>query len=209
MISFKLLGIPVRIEPWFWITLVFIGGGTAASDPQDWIRVALFVFAGFISILVHELGHALTIGRFGFPSSISLVAFGGFANYPNGVLDRRQSFLVTLAGPVIQMILGLIALGVLRFLPIPNTSLLLVLLIYLVWISIAWALFNCLPIYPLDGGQMLAAVLGPRRQRIVHAIGILTAIAVGILVYLLFNTWILGIYMLYFAWINFQALKQG
>jgi Zn-dependent protease len=207
MISFNFFGIPVRIEPWFWITLVFIGGGTQAVNAQDWTRVGLFVFAGFISILVHELGHALTVRRFGFPSAISLVAFGGFASYPNGVLGRRESFLVTLAGPAVQLALGFLVLAVIRFIPIPETSLLLILLYYLVWISIVWAVFNCLPIYPLDGGQMLSAVVGDKRRRLVHIAGIVTAVAVGISVYLLIGSWILPLYMAYFAWINWQALR--
>ena len=91
MISFNFLGIPVRIAPWFWITMVFIGGGMTAQTKQDLLYVFLFVFAGFISIFVHELGHALTVRKFGLPVGIALVAFGGMASFPAGKLDRKQT----------------------------------------------------------------------------------------------------------------------
>jgi Zn-dependent protease len=207
MISFNFLGIPVRIAPWFWITMIFIGGGTTMADRQDLINVALFVFAGFISILIHELGHALTVRKYGLPSLISLTAFGGLASFPAGVLDRRQSFLVTAAGPGIQFLLGLLAIVVIRTLPIPETSLLLVLLMDLIWISLVWSIFNCLPIYPLDGGQMLGAVVGDKRTSWVHITSIACATIIGILLFWQLGTWIMPAFMAYFVWINYQGLK--
>lgn len=209
MLTFNFLGIPVRIAPWFWITMIFLGGGTTVADRQDLVKVALFVFAGFISIMVHELGHALTVRKYGLPAVISLAAFGGTASYPAGVLNRRQSFLVTAAGPGVQFALGLIAIAVIRYLPIPESSLLLILLFDLVWISIVWSVFNCLPIYPLDGGQMLAAVAGKKRSSLIHITGIVCASVVGILLFWKLGTWVMPAFMAYFAWINYQGLQQA
>ena len=208
MISFNFLGIPVRIAPWFWITMVFLGGGTTATNLQDVIHVLLFVFAGFISIFTHELGHALTVRKFGLPTAISLVAFGGVASYPAGVLGRKQTFLVTAAGPGIQLALGFLAIAVIRYLPMPEGSLLLVLLFDLVWISIVWAIFNCLPIFPLDGGQMLALVAGEKRKRLIHMIGIICATGVGLFLFLQLGSWIFPAFMAYFAWINWQGFQD-
>ena len=59
MIRFNLFGIPVQVQPWFWLTLVLIGGGVGANTADELLLLALFVVAGFVSILVHELGHAL------------------------------------------------------------------------------------------------------------------------------------------------------
>ena len=47
MIQFSILGIPVRVEPWFWITMAFIGGGLHAVNSTDILLVLVFVFAGF------------------------------------------------------------------------------------------------------------------------------------------------------------------
>ena len=207
MIVFNFLGIPVRIEPWFWITMFLLGGGLHVTAPQDLINVALFMFAGWISIFIHELGHALTIRKFGLPTVISLVAFGGTASYPSGILSRRQSFLVTAAGPGIQFLLGILVIAIIRNFPIPESSLLLVLLHNLVWISVVWSVFNCLPIYPLDGGQMLSAVVGNQRSKLVHITSMCCATVVGILLFWQFGTFIIAAFMAYFVLINYQAIK--
>ena len=60
MFSFRIFNIPVRVEPWFWVTLALIGGALRANTKEALIAVLFFLLAGFISILVHELGHALT-----------------------------------------------------------------------------------------------------------------------------------------------------
>lgn len=175
----------------------------------DFINVALFMFAGLISIFIHELGHAVAVRKFGLPAVISLAAFGGTVSFPSGILNRRQSFLVTAAGPGIQFGLGLLVIAVIRYLPIPETSLLLVLLFDLVWISIIWSVFNCLPIYPLDGGQMLAAIVGSKRSNLIHITGMICAGAVGLLLFWKLQSWIMPVFMAYFVWLNYQALQQS
>lgn len=207
MISFNLFGIPVRIEPWFWITMALIGGALGANDSLSILLVLVFMLAGFISILVHELGHALTILKFGLPTSITLQAFGGVASYPTGILSRKQSFLVTAAGPALQFALGLLLLLVYRLIPIPPESLLKVLIMDLIGISIIWAVLNCLPVYPMDGGQMMAAVLGPRRAHFVHLISTICAVIIGLAAYTLLHSILLPIFMAMFAWQNWKAFQ--
>ena len=209
MIHFSLFGIPVRIEPWFWITLAFIGSAAGRGHPLGVFMVLVFILAGFVSILVHELGHAFTIRKYGLPTAISLIAFGGFASYPADVLSRKQSFLVTAAGPAIQIVLGVLAIAALFVLPMPPESLLRYFLIYLAWVSIVWAILNCLPIYPMDGGQMLAAVLGPKRQKYVYLIGVFCAVFIGAMGYLVLNAWLLLIFMGFFAWKNWMDFQQS
>ncbi len=209
MITFQIAGIPVRIELWFWITLFVLGGGIHITGTRDLIFTGLFMLAGFISIFVHELGHAMTVKRFGLPSAIRLVAFGGLATYPAGTLNRRQTFLVSAAGPGVQMVLGIIAVVTNRYLPMPDQSLLQVLLFYLTWISFIWAGFNCMPIFPLDGGQMLATVLGERRQRVLYVTGMVFAAGLGVLAFLYLGSWVLPLFMAYFVWINWQGFQKA
>lgn len=209
MIHFSIFGIPVRVEPWFWITMALIGGGLSAGNSLEIMLVLVFIFAGFLSILTHELGHALMIRRYGLPTSITLQAFGGFAAYPAGRLDRKQSFLVTAAGPAVQFVLGVLLIVVASSLPIPEGSLFGPFLTYLIWVSIAWSILNCLPVYPMDGGQMLAAVLGPQRQRFVHLISAIVAVAIGLAGFVFLNTILLPIFMALFAWQNWQAYQVG
>ena len=208
MLSFSLLGIPVRVEPWFWVTLALIGGALGANSSTALLLVLLFVAAGFVSILVHEMGHALTIRRFGLPTEIRLIAFGGFASYPPGRLDRLQSFSVTAAGPGVQFALGLAALLALRLLPVPPESLLRVFLSYVAIVSLFWSVLNCLPIHPLDGGQMLAAVLGPARRAQVYLTGAVCAVALGLAGFFLLGSWLLPIFMAFFAWKNWNDFRS-
>lgn len=189
--------------------MAFIGSAAGRGHPLGVFMVLIFILAGFVSILVHELGHACTIRKFGLPTAISLIAFGGFASYPAGVLSRKQTFLVTAAGPAIQVVLGFLAIGLLFVLPMPPESLLRYFLLYLAWVSIVWAVLNCLPIYPMDGGQMLAAILGPKRQKYVYLIGVFCAVFIGAMGYLVLNAWLLLIFMGFFAWKNWMDFQQS
>ena len=207
MIQFSIFGIPVRVQLWFWITMAFIGGGLSASNSLDIILVLVFMFAGFLSIMIHELGHALMIRKYGLPTAITLQAFGGFASYPAGQLDRKQSFLVTAAGPGLQFAFGLLLLALAQVIEIPEGSLFGPFLRDLIVVSIIWAVLNCLPIYPMDGGQMLAAVLGPQKQRYVHLISAIVAVVIGVTGYFFLGTILLPIFMALFAWTNWQSFQ--
>ena len=209
MLSFNIFAIPVRVDPFFWVTLALIGGGLSARDSLSILLILIFMLAGFISILVHELGHALTIRKFGFPTEISLHAFGGYATYPPGRLSRKQSFLVTAAGPGLQILLGLFLFILIRFVPIPQGSLLNVLVLDLLWVSVVWALLNCIPIYPMDGGQMMAAALGPRRENLVYLISAILAVVIGLASIRFLNSLLLPIFMGLFAWQNWQAYQNS
>tara|TARA_E500000075_G_C6976571_1_gene313963 strand:- start:1072 stop:1710 length:639 start_codon:yes stop_codon:yes gene_type:complete len=209
MIQFSILGIPVRVEPWFWITMAFIGGGLHAANSTDILLVLVFVFAGFLSIMIHELGHALTIRKYGLPAAITLQAFGGYASFPAGKLDRKQSFVVTAAGPALQFVFGVLLIVLAPSISIPEGSLFLPFLRDLIWVSIAWSILNCLPVYPMDGGQMMAAILGPKKQHNVHLISSIAAVIIGIAGYLYLGTILLPIFMALFAWQNWQSYQAS
>lgn len=208
MLRFSLFAIPVEVQPFFWISLVILGGAIGADTATKIFEVVLFVMAGFISILVHELGHALTARSFGASTSITLQAFGGFAAYAGVSMNRWQRFLVTAAGPVIQIVLGLAVLLLIYNLPDQNNYGI-QFLEDLMSISIVWAILNLLPVLPLDGGQMLNAILGPARIRITLWTTIIVAISVGVGMFLLFRDPLFPIFLGMFAWQAFQALKNN
>ena len=207
MIRFSLFGIPVEIQPFFWVTLAIIGGALGASSPVAILYVSLFVLAGAISVLVHELGHALTIRAFGAPSQIVLYAFGGYAAYPAGIFDRRRQFLISAAGPALQILLGALALCVRLFVNLP-TDPSKVFFEALAGISIFWAVLNLVPVIPPDGGQMMAAILGNQRRSTALRISIAAALGCGLLAYVLFHTWLFPIFLGMFAYRNFQELRS-
>ena len=207
MVRFSIFGIPVRVHPFFWVTLAIIGGALGANSPQDILRIAFFLLAGFVSIMVHELGHALTARKFGAHSEIVLEAFGGYAAYSGVRMTRPQSFLITAAGPAVQILLGVTVLMVLKQAPeiSQNAG---YFLRMLVWISLVWAVLNLLPVLPLAGGQLMNVVLGPRRMRTTLWISLIVAASVGLLLFRFTGSILFPIFMGMFAWQAWQALRQ-
>jgi|688.fasta_scaffold22014_3 Zn-dependent protease len=207
MIQFSLFKIPIRVELWFWLTLAFIGGVLRVDGKEAFFLLLLFMIAGFISILVHELGHALTAKAFGKRVEIVLQAFGGYAAYSGGApLDRTRTFLVTAAGPALQIVLGVVVYLFAQSLPgMSPQATYFVKVLYA--ISFIWAILNLLPVLPLDGGRLLQTILGPSRIKLTLLISIAVAIGVGVLYYMMTGDILLPIFMGMFAYQAFQALK--
>ncbi|MEX1049222.1 MAG: site-2 protease family protein [Akkermansiaceae bacterium] len=208
MIRFSLFSIPIEVQPFFWLTLVILGGALRADSSDQFLQIGLFVIAGFISILIHELGHALTGRAYGARSRIVLQAFGGYAAFTGTHFSRRQSFVVTAAGPATQIVLGLLVVFALPHLGTLSPPALYFLKI-LMLISFFWAVLNLLPVLPLDGGQMLSAILGPQRIKITLWVTIIVAIAAGVTMFTRTGSIIFPIFLGMFAWQAFQALKEN
>ncbi len=208
MISFSLFNIPIRILPWFWLTLALIGGGLRADSRQELFQLVLFIIAGFISILVHELGHGLTAKHFGKRVEIVLQAFGGYAAYSGGApLSRKRTFMITAAGPAIQIALGTLLFLLVPFLPNMNGNATYFLQL-LIAISLIWAVLNLLPILPLDGGRLVESALGPARIKTTLMISLVTGAVVCLLSFTVFRQPFLGIFVGMFAYQSFKALQN-
>lgn len=234
MIEFTLFGIPIRIQPWHWIGLAIIGGALNIRDASDLLIVALFMIVGFLAILLHELGHAL-VGRKlgGGGASIDLVMLGGYTQHYDCRLKGKQNALVIAAGPASTFLFGVIGFFLCLFLmkgslplALEVTTLLaanpytafnlvddhgLMMQLYFVgcmlFVSFWWTLFNILPIYPLDGGQLLAQyVKSPKR---VYLIGIITAVIVGFLAFTYLGSILLTAFMAFFAYGNFKSYQSS
>lgn len=208
MIEFSLFRIPVRVEMSFWIILGLLGALSNQHNPdQMFVRAGLFLFAAFISVLVHELGHALMIRKFKLPTQIVLASFGGYATYPAGVLSRVQSILVSLAGPFLQALAGVLVWALFKFyVELPPNKMEYLVHIFIV-VSLFWAAFNCLPVIPMDGGRVVEAALGPRRIKVTLLISMITAGVVGVLA-LTSGFMFVGIFMMMFGWQSYQAYEQ-
>ncbi len=209
MLEFNIFKIPVRVEPSFWVIIGILGILWNQGSPSDMlVNAGIFVFVAFLSILIHELGHALMIKKYGLPTQIVLASFGGYATHPAGILTRQQSFLVTLAGPLLQFTLGYLVyyLVTRNHIDIPNNKMALMVFYFHV-VSMFWAVFNCVPVLPLDGGRMLEAILGPKRIKLTLIISMISAGIIGILG--LTNGFIfVGIFMFMFGWQNYQAYER-
>jgi Zn-dependent protease len=151
------------------------------------MSIALMALAVIIvSILVHELGHAFVARRMGLgPVRIVLHGFGGLTHFSKRP-DNRQGVIVSLAGPVAGMALGILSWLIAGAILGPQSHFLTVLgFQLLIWINIFWSFFNLLPMYPLDGGQVLwhalALKMPPgRARRITKQISMATSVGVGV-----------------------------
>ena len=172
---FHVAGIPVRVEPFFWIAAVLL-----AYNLGDARLIIMWVAVVLVSVLVHELGHALALKAFGQSSAIVLHGFGGLT-FSQRKLDRVRSIVVTLAGPFAALVLlGIPALllrdsdyGVdLRF----DYSLgdqvfgIWPVIVFAAYVNIWWSIANLLPIRPLDGGNVLTELVGIQKARLVSVV---------------------------------------
>lgn len=175
-LRFRLAGIPVRVEPVFFLIIVLIGG-----LDRPGILIASFAGIAFVSILFHELAHAFAFRAFGRSPSIVLHAFGGLTGAPGAPLSRARDIAVSAAGPLSQIILLGIPALMLR-LPIARSFRSInwyIALTDAAWINIGWGILNLMPVLPLDGGRIAAGLLGGARHgmRIAHALGVVVATA--------------------------------
>lgn len=124
-----------------------------------------FVVSLLGSVLLHELGHALTARRYGIGvRGITLELLGGYTEMERDAPTPRIDLLVSLAGPAVSAILG--GLAVAATLALPQGTVAHQLAFQLALSNVIVAVFNILPGLPLDGGRALrAAVWGLTRDR--------------------------------------------
>ncbi len=215
MLRFRLFGIPIFVQPFFWVIMALFGGGVEVlqtPSSQGFVNVIVFIAAGFLSVLVHEMGHALVNRRYGRHPHIILHGLGGVAISQGPRLSRVQNILMIAAGPGLQILLGIIALIIIRTVGPEDsfpTQQSYHFVHSLMYISIAWAVLNLIPIYPLDGGQILSNILGPRRSKITHIVSIVVGVGAILLLLLggslpFFAILILGM----LVYDNIRAIKR-
>ena len=230
MLSFALGSIPIRIHVSFWFTAALLGMSGSGSDP---VVLGVWVLAVLVSVLLHELGHALTGKIFGLAPSIELYAFGGATSWQDGNhLPSWKRILISLAGPLTGIALGIATYVVLAQVGIPfgelgdwireakarNSIKGLAVLSFaadMIWINVIWSLFNLLPILPLDGGNVMAhtfaLVTKGGGRRAAHIISAVVAAAIGTGVFVRLGTGyiLLIVYMGLFAFQNLRALQPA
>jgi len=150
-------GIPVRLHPSFAAMMVaFAAWGLMQGGVRGAIVAAGLVVGMAVSVVLHELGHALAARRFGIRTAhVTLYPWGGAAALEEMPRDPDQEVVVALAGPAANLavaaVLGLLWLvwsnPLVQVLALTNGAL---------------ALMNLVPAYPLDGGRALRAVLSRR-----------------------------------------------
>jgi Zn-dependent protease len=177
MIRFRLFGIPFAIAPYFWLCSALLGSNVAHGDHAiplllTWVACVL------VSVIIHELGHALVARCFGVVPQVMLYGFGGLTRMQGPPLGRWKGILVTLAGPLAGIAFWGVAYLVWANVVLPQVVAIVAASYFLVFINLYWTLFNLLPVLPLDGGQVLRNLLGPKLVGVTRIISVLVAVAV-------------------------------
>jgi Zn-dependent protease/CBS domain-containing protein len=114
----------------------------------------------FLSVLLHELGHALQARREQIEiDGITLWLFGGVATLKGAFRTAGAEFRVAVAGPIVSLLLGILFVS-LALLDTPQAMEGVV--AWLGYVNIALLVFNLAPAVPLDGGRILHAALWQR-----------------------------------------------
>jgi stage IV sporulation protein FB len=242
-LNFSIFGFPVRTHPAFFILPILLGRGLIPDTVNTGVGWLLLVAIFFVSILVHELGHAFAYRLFGRDARIVLYWLGGLAisdanqnvwSTPRrGAMDSNQKIIISLAGPIFGFLLagvfvlavyllgGSIIINRLNYIPLPqpdlsttafapNGAIFMVLWSGII-LNIVVNLFNLVPIYPLDGGQVareLMTQMDPANG-LQNSYFLSIAACIAMLFFSLsIGAQFMAIFFGFMAWSNFQEMQQ-
>jgi len=161
----RLLGINIYIHWTFWFLAMFVAVTSLHLGFAGALAAVGFIFAVFVCVFLHEMGHAIAGTWFGIRTrEIVLLPIGGIASMSDFPKKPLPELVVALAGPAVNIAIaallllvismklawsqmgagGIASLGPLEQLLIANLSL---------------AVFNMIPAFPMDGGRVLRALL--------------------------------------------------
>ena len=232
-LNFTLLGIPVRVHPLFWLVALLLN-----YRSQDVASMLTWIVAVFFAILCHELGHAGVMRAYGFQPWITLYGMGGLTSYDPGRSRSSKGaeplgqILIALAGPAAGFLLAAaLAAGItlaghagyaghlyfvnpfgLRPVVVGLANVRVAQLLNdMFFICTLWGLVNLLPIYPLDGGQIvreiLLALLGRPGIRLSLMLSILVAGMMAVYGIVVRQDWFIALLFGYLAYASYATLQ--
>lgn len=236
MLRFRLGSIPVEVRPshlaiaallaWSWMPGAQSGGSAVLP------AILLGALVVFVSILVHELGHAVLARLFGYRPEIVIEWFGGHTT-PNapGPIPWWKDVVLTFAGPLFGLFLALVAFVAMQFtgafdgMPAPLWKQALDLLVtggpgvelplaqqalgFFFRANVAWAVLNLVPVLPLDGGRISNAIF----TRVLGQKGVLASQGVSLVISIAAVTWAITrkppqpLIAIFFGMWGFSALR--
>jgi Zn-dependent protease/CBS domain-containing protein len=166
----RVAGTQVRIHLTFLLLLALVAAGAwGDGGAAGALRGTAFILLLFLSVLLHELGHAAAARRFGVATPfIVLLPIGGIAAMHDMPRQPRRELAIAVAGPAVNVVIALAIAAALRLSGLDPTPFAATpgepvsLPVALMNANIALVLFNLLPAFPMDGGRMMRAGLAMR-----------------------------------------------
>jgi Zn-dependent protease/CBS domain-containing protein len=169
----RIAGIRVGVN-WSWIVVfalivwtlsqsIFPRMNQGLSDPTYLGMAIAAALLFFVSLLMHEYGHALVARREGMEiEGITLWLFGGVARFKGMFPSAGAEFRIAIAGPVVSLVLGCLFVLFAWLARAPEAVD--AVAAWLGYINLTLLVFNLLPALPLDGGRVLRSVLWAARN---------------------------------------------
>lgn len=167
--GFSMGRIRITIDPLLPVVMVFLAW--ILSDryfPQimftqtEWVYWVMGIISSLfltLSIFFHEFGHALAARRLKLPlERIHLYLFGGMAELKQRPVRPVEELVIALAGPLASIVFAMLA-WILAEVTHPGNNEIVLVLQFVFYMNLLLCLFNLLPIFPLDGGRALRAIL--------------------------------------------------
>ena len=224
----RVFGVPLGLHYTWLIIAVLVTMSLAAqfgathplwSPGLTWGAAIVTGLLFFVTLILHELSHALVARGNGVPvRSITLFALGGVAQIEGEARSATVEFWMGLVGPLTSFAIGGLCLGVAWLLPHGAAeSPFVAVVTWLGYINIVLAVFNLIPGFPLDGGRVLRAILWwlngnpDRATRIAARVGQIVAflfIAVGLL-RLFAGSGFGGLWLAFIGWFLLEAARAS
>jgi Zn-dependent protease len=200
-----LFGFPVTIHASFLIAVLLLGysSETGVTGAVVWLVIVT------VSVVAHELGHAFVAAPVGGEPRIDLYMIAGLTTWQPQRAGRGRRVAVSVAGPAAGIAFGIALLFVHTALHPVHDSLLDRALLLAVFANFAWGVLNLLPILPLDGGQVVYALMPgdePARRRRTAWVSVVVAAAVLVVLAVAHVDLLAMLLVVFFAAGNVQTL---
>jgi Zn-dependent protease len=221
----RIKGIAIEVHP-SWLLILGLVSWTLSEEAfpsmyEDWSTAAYWIVGTaaalllFVTVLLHELAHALVAKRRGLDvPKITLFIFGGVSHMARQPRTAGEEFAIAAAGPLTSLVIAAVAaLGWL--IAHDRNEQAEAIFSYLATVNVLLAVFNTLPGFPLDGGRVLRSIAWKRTGSFRRATRIAggTGEAVGYLIifggvaFLLFGFVLNGIWFLFIGWFLISAAR--
>ena len=168
----RIAGIDIEIHPSWLLILAFVSWSLSdsffPSQYETWSTAAYWITGIssavllFITVLIHEMAHALVARRRGLPvPRITLFIFGGMSHMSRQPATAGEEFQIAAAGPATSLVIAVLTAGLGLALR-ESSEKAEAILFYLAFVNLALGIFNILPGFPLDGGRVLRSIAWKR-----------------------------------------------